>query len=143
MQDMSSMKFIFNKLPTEIINHILLYDEHFSMRKGEIISIIPKTDYRYKLISFITFNLVSFEEFNNVFTYKYYCNNLYNYEGRKVNNSDLIHVTLTEYDDIIKYSIWIGKQYPKSVNCNKKQNYYIENQLEYNWIYTEYQYIRK
>ena len=137
------MNFIFNKLPTDIINHILLYDEHFNMRKGEIISIIPKTDYRYKLISFITFNLVSFEEFNNVFTYKYYCNNLYNYDGRKINNSDLIHVTLTEYDDIIKYSIWIGKQYPKSVNCNKKQYYYVENLLEYNWIYTEYQYIRR
>ncbi len=130
------MNFIFNKLPTDIINHILLYDKHFSMRKGEIISIIPKTDYRYKLISFITFNLVSLEEFNNVFTYKYYFNNLYNYEGRKVNNSDI-------NDDIIKYSIWIGKQYPKSVNCNKKQNYYIENPLEYNWIYTEYQYIRR
>lgn len=137
------MKFIFNKLPTDIINHILLYDEHFSMRKGKIISIIPKTDYRYKLISFITFNVVYAEEFNNVFTYKYYFNNLYNYDGRKLNNSDLIHVTLTEYDDILKYSIWIGKQYPKSVNCNKKQNYYIENQLEYNWIYTEYQYIRR
>ena len=113
------------------------------MRKGKIISIIPKTDYRYKLISFITFNVVYAEEFNNVFTYKYYFNNLYNYDGRKLNNSDLIHVTLTEYDDILKYSIWIGKQYPKSVNCNKKQIYYIENPLEYNWIYTEYQYIRR
>jgi hypothetical protein len=88
------------------------------MRKGEIISIIPKTDYRYKLISFITFNVVYAEEFNNVFTYKYYCNNLYNYEGRKVNNSDIIHLTLTEYN----YSIWIGKQYPKSVNCNKNKS---------------------
>lgn len=75
------MNFIFNKLPTDIINHILLYDKHFSMRNGEIISIIPKRDYRYKLISFITFNLVYAEEFNNVFTYKYYFNNLYNYEG--------------------------------------------------------------
>jgi hypothetical protein len=44
------MKYIFNKLPQDIINYILLYDQHFSMRKGKIISIIPKTDYRYNLI---------------------------------------------------------------------------------------------
>ena len=25
----------------------------------------------------------------------------------------------------------------------KKQNYYIENELDYNWIYTEYKYIRR
>jgi hypothetical protein len=36
------MKFKFCKLPLDIIKYILLYDEHFIMRKGEIISIIPK-----------------------------------------------------------------------------------------------------
>jgi hypothetical protein len=44
------MKFLFSFLPEDIIKYILLFDEHFIMRKGEIISIIPKTDYRYNLI---------------------------------------------------------------------------------------------
>ena len=137
------MKFKFSKLPLDIIKYILLYDEHFIMRKGEIISIIPKTDYRYILLNFITFNLDYLENYNNELRCKYYFQNLYNYEGRVKNNSDLIQVNINENNDFIKYSIWIGKQYPKSITCNKKQNYYIENELDYNWIYTEYKYIRR
>ena len=59
------MKLKFCKLPFDIIKYILLYDEHFIIRKGEIISIIPKTDYRYILLNFITFNLEYFENINN------------------------------------------------------------------------------
>jgi hypothetical protein len=136
------MAFIFSKLPTDIIKNILLYDEHFIMRKGNIVSIIPKKDYRYELLKFITFNLQHVEIINNQIRCKYYFHNLYNYENRTINNSDLIEVNLNENNDIIKYSIWIGKQYPKTINCNKKQNYYIENQLEYNWIYSEFEYTR-
>jgi hypothetical protein len=114
------------------------------MRKGEIISIIPKTDYRYILLNFITFNLEYFENINNELRYKYYFPNLHNYEGRVKNNSDLIQVNINENNDFIKYSVWIGKQYPKSVNRNKyRQIYYIENSLDYNWIYTQYEYIRR
>ena len=137
------MQVIFRKLPLEIIKHILLYDEHFIMRKGEIISIIPKTDYRYNLLTFITFRLGCIERLNTEVRYNYYFPNLYNYEEREQNNSDLIQVTINEKRKSIKYSIWIGKQYPKYIPCNKKQNYYIENEHDYNWIYTEYKYIRK
>jgi hypothetical protein len=136
------MKHIFSKLPLDIIKHILLYDERFTIRKGEIISIIPKTDYRYILLNFITFNLDYIENYNNELRYKYYCKNVYNYEERQPNNSDLIQVNINENPDFIKYSIWIGKQYPKSINCDKKQIYYIENSFDYHWIYTEYEYIR-
>lgn len=134
--------FIFRNLPLDIIKYILLYDEHFIMRRGEIISIIPKTDYRYNLLNFITFNFYYFENYNNELRYKYYFHNLYNYEGRQMNNSDLIQVNIIENNNFIKYSIWIGKQYPKFINCNKKQNYYIENPLDYNWIYTNFEYLR-
>ena len=137
------MKFKFCKLPLDIIKYILLYDEHFIMRKGEIISIISKTDYRYILLNFITINLNYLENYNNELRYKYYFPNLYNYEGRVKNNSDLIEVNINENKDFIKYSIWIGKQYPTSITSNKKQNYYIEKPLDYNWIYTEYEYIRR
>ena len=137
------MKFQFCKLPLEIIKYILLYDEHFILRKGEVISIIPKTDYRYNLLNFITFNLGYIEKFNNKLRYNYYFQNLHNYEERSKNNSDLIQVSINENNKFIKYSIWIGRQYPKSITCNKKQNYYIENELDYNWIYTEYKYTRR
>ena len=135
---------IFRKLPNDIIHHILLYDEHFIIRKGELVSIIPKTDHRYHLLNFITFRPVYFETYNNEARYKYFFQNLYNYKGREMTNSDVIHVNIKETSDNIKYSVWIGKQYPKSVNRNKcRQMYYIENPLEYNWIYTQYEYIRK
>jgi hypothetical protein len=138
------MKHIFRKLPNDIINYILLYDEHFIMRKGEIVSIIPKTDYRYNLLNFITFRLEYFEIYNNQLTYKYFFPNLYNYKGREMNNSDLIQVNVIENNDFIKYFVWIGKQYPKSIRRNKnRQMYYIENSLDYNWIYTQYEYIRR
>ena len=136
------MKHIFCKLPLDIIKYILLYDEHFIIRKGEIISIIPKTDYRYTLLNFITIHLDYFENNHNELIYKYYFKNLYNYERRQPNNSDLIQININENNDFIKYSIWIGKQYPKSIHCNKKQIYFIENPLDYHWIYTEYEYIR-
>jgi len=137
------MKFIFCNLPENIINNILLYDEHFIMRKGVITSIIPKTDVRYKLLKFITINLDCVEKIHNTTRYNYYFHNLYDYNGRQKNNSDLIQVTMNECNDTVKYSIWIGKQYPKSFICsNKKQNYYIETPLEYNWIYTEFEYVR-
>jgi hypothetical protein len=138
------MEFKFCNLPFDIIKHILLYDDHFIMRKGELVSIIPKTDERYRLLNFITFRLEYFEIYNNQLRYKYFFPNVYNYEGRQMNNSDVVHVDIKENDDFIKYSVWIGKQYPKSVNRNKcRQMYYIENSLDYNWIYTQYEYIRR
>jgi hypothetical protein len=138
------MVFIFSKLPTDIIKNILLYDEHFIMRKGNIVSIIPKRDYRYELLKFITFNLQYVEIFNKQIRCKYYFHNLYSYQGRGINNSDLIELNIiNENNDLIKYSVWIGKQYPKTINCNKKQNYYIENPLEYNWIYSQFEYTRR
>jgi hypothetical protein len=136
------MKLIFHKLPLDIIKHILLYDEHFIMRKGEIISIIPKTDPRYTLLNFVTLNLDYVESIDRELRYKYYFNNLYDYEGRQPTNSDLIQVHIKEKDDFIQYSIWIGKQYPTSIFAHKKQMYYIENPFDYQWIYTEYDYIR-
>ena len=136
------MNVIFRKLPKDIIYYILLYNEHFTIRKGEIISIIPKTDYRYKLLNFITLKLYLINNSNNTIRYRYFFHNLYNYEGRKIYNSDLLEITINEYNENIKYTIWIGKQYPKSVICNKKQDYYVEKPLEYNWIYTQFEYFR-
>ena len=137
------MEFVFCNLPDDIIKNILLYDEHFIMRKGVIVSIIPKTDYRYELLKFTTLSLRYIETYNNTIRYNYYFPNLYNYDGRSVYNPDMIQVNMNDYKDFVKYSIWIGRQYPKTVICDKKQHYYIENKLDYQWIYTEFEYIRE
>ena len=123
-----------------MIKKILLYNDNFTIRKGEIISIIPKNDYRYKLLSNITLKLNKICDNN---CYNYFFPNLYNYEGR-TNNNDLFQVSIDEMSNgEIKYSVWIGRQYPKIFECNKRQIYHIDNPDEYNWIYTEYEYIRK
>jgi hypothetical protein len=137
------MEFLFRNLPNDVIKHILLYDEHFIMRKGNIVSIIPKTDYRYKLLHFFMPKLRIKENLHNTIKYTYHLPNLYNYKDRQAHNSDLINVNINEYSNFVKYSIWIGRQYPKSFVCNKKQNYYIENPLDYNWIYTAFEYERR
>ena len=133
--------FIFSNLPIDIINMILLYDEHFIMRKGEIVSIIPKTDNRYKLLSFITLKLQSIDKFTTYVRYNYHFTNLYNYKGRHIDNSDLMQVVIKENKNIT-YSVWIGKQYPKSFICTKEQPFLIEN-VRYHWKYLEYKYVRK
>jgi len=141
---MNNMEFIFSYLPKDIINNILLYDEHFIMRKGELISIIPKTDIRYKLLDCITCSLNYVEKNGNTYDYKYFFKNLYNYDGRKSNNSDLIHIKLTEYEHSVKYEFWIGRQYPKAISSEfgKKQIYLIEDPMQYNWVYTNFEFIR-
>jgi len=109
---------IFSKLPTDIIHAILLYDEHFTMRKGKLVSIIPKSDDRYKILSFITLKSWNFSEFNFKKIYNYKFNNVYNYKERDIDNPDFIQVIIKECKSIT-YSIWTGRQHPKSF-CNKE-----------------------
>jgi len=134
------MVFIFERLPTDIITKILLYNDNFTIRNGKIVSIIPKNDYRYKLLSNITLKLNKIYDNNS---YNYFFPNLYNYEERD-NNNDLFQISIDENPNgETKYSVWVGRQYPIVFECNKRQCYHIENPDEYNWIYIEYEYIRK
>jgi len=109
------------------------------MRKGKIVSIIPKSDMRYKILSFITLTLHHVSKFSFKTIYKYNFNNLYNEE--RINNGDLMQVEIKECKKSITYSIWTGKQYPKSF-CNKEQPYIVESP-DYGWKYVEYKYVRK
>ena len=135
-----NIKFIFSKLPIDIIKYIFLFDEHFIIRKGKIIDIIPKSDYRYNLLKYITFQECIIEELGNYSLY-----NLHNYKGRNNNNSDLVQVSLysNEINDSLEYVVWIGRQKPKNVLTSKRQMYGIENPKKYNWVYIECKYIRK
>ena len=47
------MSSLFNKLPNDLINVILSYNKHFKIRKGEPVTIIPRDDERYVLLSTI------------------------------------------------------------------------------------------
>lgn len=38
------------KLPMDVINHILSYNKHFRIRKGKIVNIIPKDDERINIL---------------------------------------------------------------------------------------------
>jgi hypothetical protein len=40
----------FSRLPIELINTILSFDKHFTIRKGEPVTIIPKDDPRRELL---------------------------------------------------------------------------------------------
>jgi len=136
------MNFLFCKLPMDIIKYIVQFDEHFIIRKGEIISVIPKTDYRYNLLKFITFKDCIIEKFHDMIRYNYELYNLCNYKKRE--NSDLVQVTIFEKNNILEYVVWIGRQKKNnSAIKNKKQMYFIENPTKYHWKYTEYEYSRK
>ena len=136
------MQFIFFNLPIDIKKYILCYDEHFIIRNGEIISIIPKRDYRYKLLNYITFTPKHINKENNRYVYRYFFKKLYN--DKQIQNDEIIQIYLTEYEDNIEYSFWIGRKYPKSIHSKfgKKEIYNLENQLEYNWVYTNFEFIR-
>ena len=132
---------IFSKLPIDIIYKILLYDEHFRMRKGQLVSIIPKSDDRYHILSFITLTLRYISDFNSKKMYRYHFNNLYNYKEREHPNHDTIDVDIKESNNRIYYSIWIGRQYPKSFISTKDQLFLIENP-DYHWRYIHHKYMR-
>jgi len=84
------MKFIFCNLPYYIKINILLYDEQFILRNRELISIIPKTDYRYKLLNFITFSPSYIIRENNKYIYRYYFQNIYNCNNVQIKNNEII-----------------------------------------------------
>ena len=45
------MSSLFTQLPNELINVILSYNKHFKIRKGEPVTIIPRDDERFTLLS--------------------------------------------------------------------------------------------
>jgi hypothetical protein len=139
------MEFIFCKLPNDIKKYILLYDEHFIVRNGKIISIIPKTDYRYKLLNNITSTSYHIKKNDNTYVYRYFFQNFCNYFDGEIKNDEIIEIQLIENEDNIEYSFYIGRQYPKSINIEfgKKQIYHhIENVLEHCLHYTNFEFIR-
>jgi hypothetical protein len=136
------MKFIFCNLPYYIKINILLYDEHFILRNRELISIIPKTDYRYKLLNFITFSPSCIIRENNKYIYRYYFQNIYNCNNVQIKNNEIIQIHIIENEISLEYSFWIGRKYPKSICCHFGNKLIYKNPLEYNWVFTNFEFIR-
>ena len=142
------MDFIFSKLPTDIIKYILSnFDKHFIMRNGELISIIPKDDYRYNLLNYITIK----EDYDNSRTnfgkycrYSYNFQNLFNNSRKKYNiENDMISTDIYINKKTVKYEIFIGRIKKKNKTMIKPQIFHKGNLKNYDWHYIYYDYIRK
>jgi hypothetical protein len=137
------MEFIFCNLPIDIKKYILLYDEHFIVRNGKIISIIPKKDYRYKLLNYITCRPDYIKKIDNIYVYRYFFHNFCKYYDGKIKNDEIIEMHLIENEDNIEYSFYIGRRYPKSIHSEfGKKQIYRENRLEPYFYYTNFEFIR-
>ena len=139
------MEFVFSKLPLDVIKYIITFDKHFILRNGQIISIIPKDDYRYNLLHYITLKEKDNWIFIKEHRYEYIIPNLYNIIERKNQSieNDMVHVSiLNNNNGSIQYTIYIGRLKPKDKNMRKKQIYYKGNLSDYDWHYILYEYTR-
>jgi hypothetical protein len=145
---------IFSKLPPDIIKYILIFDKRFIIRYGEIVSIIPKDDYRYNLLHYITLtdfnkklNITNSQNINRY--YQYNLPNLYDLSERRdqLIDDDSIDVRIN-YDENenqnknIIYNISIGRLRLKDNTIPKRRIYYKGNLDEYEWYYIHYKYVR-
>lgn len=116
----------------DVIKYIFSFDQHFVIRNGEIVSIIPKSDYRFNLLKFITFKCCGeIEHFHGKTRYNYCFHNLHDYSKRYINSDDLFQVAINEKEDKVEYEIWIGRQKIKSSETWKDQMYFINNPKKY------------
>jgi len=138
------MDLCFSKLPNDIINYILGFDEHFTIRNGELVSIISKNDYRYKLLHYITIRLVNtVNTTNNNVKLMFNLYNLCDIIERKEQyiDNDMIEVRMDLSDSVVKYNIFIGRLKPKD-DIERKPLYYTGNLLNYTWYFYDYFYER-
>jgi len=138
------MKSIFSKLPNDIINYILGFNENFTIRNGELVSIISKNDYRYKLLHYITIRLVNTENRpNNKINLKFSLDNLCDMTERKEQyvDNDMIEVRMNLSSSVVKYNIFIGRLKPKD-DIERKPLFYVGDLLNYTWHFYDYFYER-
>jgi hypothetical protein len=138
------MKSIFSKLPNDIINYILGFNENFTIRNGELVSIISKNDYRYKLLHYITIRLVNTENRpDNNINMKFSLDNLCDIVERKEQyvDNDMIEVRMNLSSSVVKYNIFIGRLKPKD-DIERKPLFYVGDLLNYTWHFYNYFYER-
>jgi len=137
------MKSIFSKLPNDIINYILVFNERFIIRNGELVSIISKNDYRYKLLHYITIRLVNTVNRHNNINLMFNLNNLCDIVERKEQyvDNDMIEVRMDLSNSVVKYNIFIGRLKLKD-DIERKSLFYVGDLLNYTWHFYNYFYER-
>ena len=140
---MKPMKSIFSKLPNDIINYILVFNERFIIRNGELVSIISKNDYRYKLLHYITIRLVNTVNRHNNINLMFNLNNLCDIVERKEQyvDNDMIEVRMDLSNSVVKYNIFIGRLKLKD-DIERKSLFYVGDLLNYTWHFYNYFYER-
>ena len=140
---MKPMKSIFSKLPNDIINYILVFNERFIIRNGELVSIISKNDYRYKLLHYITIRLVNTVNRHNNINLMFSLNNLCDIVERKEQyvDNDMIEVRMDLSNSVVKYNIFIGRLKLKD-DIERKSLFYVGDLLNYTWHFYHYFYER-
>jgi hypothetical protein len=150
-------KSIFSKLPLDVIKYILVsFDERFILRNGNLVSIILKSDYRYKILETITIKPEKPpREYYNYLGNDYIFNHKYNFfyhhseksleRIKQYINLDSINVNITIHKNgIVQYFISIYRLKPKINSLHNKQIFYKGNLTqEYDWNMLMYSYIRK
>ena len=142
---------LFTKLPPDIINHIISFDKHFILRKGELVSVIPKDDERYKILHFVTLRLsrpprihIHPSECSHKSEYVFDFPNLYDISERETQHidNDLFEVRIHITEDFVLYNFFIGRLKPLNDNLKKQLRYYKGDLKLYEWCYVDFNYIR-
>uniref|UniRef100_A0A6C0I4S7 Uncharacterized protein n=1 Tax=viral metagenome TaxID=1070528 RepID=A0A6C0I4S7_9ZZZZ len=98
-------------LPEEVVHLILLFDPRFKLRDGQIVSIIPKDDERYKILHTITRTRTYIHYkyewiLPNRFRLQYALPNIIKREPYEI-EGDMIDVGMDEKDDTLFYEVTI------------------------------------
>jgi hypothetical protein len=116
---------IISTFPDDVINNILSYDKHFIIRRGELINIIPKDDYRYNILQqrgIIKQKMHSFSMYDGFSTL------FGDYYGECViNNNNGIETRIAVYEyPLLNKHIWrLYTYYPMMMISYDKLNVYI------------------
>ena len=143
---------LFSKLHIDIINHIISFDKHFIVRKGQLISVIPKDDERYKILHFVTLHLKNPPKIRqysppkeSIYAeYVFDFPNLYDINERETQHihNDMFEVRIRIREDHVLYSFFIGRLKPKNEYSIRQQIFYKGDLKHYEWCYVDFNYIR-
>lgn len=118
-------------------------EKRYIIRNGELVSIISKNDYRYKLLHYITIRLVNTVNRHNNINLMFSLNNLCDIVERKEQyvDNDMIEVRMDLSSSVVKYNIFIGRLKLKD-DIERKSLFYVGDLLNYTWHFYNYFYER-
>jgi len=141
---------IFSRLPEDIIKYILSFDRHFVIRRGHIVSIIPKDDARYDVLRFTVRTLQYARHLHSTHDrYVYRLPNRFNSDPRRADQGvedDMVEFTIGDiYDDVdvLECNVFLARLLPMVDLLNDSivpQFYYKGTMDDYAWHYRSFTY---